>query len=79
MRHGDVEEKAWVRVVGLPMHLWSQKILKKIADACGGFLAMDEDTMMLSKLCGARMLVKVGVFDPSNFVKVVVGGYKFLI
>ena len=35
--HGNSEEKAWVRVVGHPMHLWSRKILEKIGDACGGF------------------------------------------
>ena len=41
---GNSEEKAWVRVVGLPVHLWSRKIMEKIGDACGGFLAVDEDT-----------------------------------
>ena len=33
-----------MRVVGLPVHLWSRKILEKIGDVCGGFLAVDEDT-----------------------------------
>ena len=49
--HGNSEEKAWVRVVGLPVNLWSRKILEKIGDVCGGFLAVDEDTEMLTKLC----------------------------
>ena len=40
----------WVRVIGLPIHLWCQKILEKIGDACGGFVVVDEDTMMLSEL-----------------------------
>ena len=30
---GNSEEKAWVRVVGLPVHLWSRKIMEKIGDA----------------------------------------------
>ena len=47
---GDLEEKAWVRVVGLPVHLWSRKVMEKIGDACGDFLAVDEDTDKLGKL-----------------------------
>ena len=44
------EEKAWVRVVGLPVHLWSRKIMEKIGDAYGGFLVVDEDTDTLVEL-----------------------------
>ena len=43
-------EKAWVRIVGLPVHLWSRKILKKIGDGCGSFMAVDEGTTFISDL-----------------------------
>ena len=39
-----------MRVLGLPLHLWSQEVLKKIGDCCGGFVAVDDDTTFLPNL-----------------------------
>ena len=61
---GNSEEKAWVRAMGLPLHLWSRKILEKIGDGCCGFLTVDEDTDMLAKLCWASVPVKLGKSEP---------------
>ena len=74
---GDSEEKAWVRVVGLLIHLWSRKVMEKIGDACGGFLAVDEDTDKLGELGWARILVKLKKSEPPNTVEVAVGGVSF--
>ena len=74
---GNYEEKAWVRVVGLPVHLWSRKIMEKIGDACGGFLAVDEDTDTLVELGWARILVKLEKSEPPNTVEVMVGETRF--
>ena len=74
---GNSEDKAWVRVVGLPVHLWSRKIMEKIGDACGGFLAIDEDTDKLGELGWARILVKLKKSKPPNTVEVSVGGTRF--
>ena len=39
------DQEAWIRVVGLPLHLWSTEILKKkIGNGYGGYVAMDKDT-----------------------------------
>ena len=46
----NFKEATWVKLIGLPMHLWSHPILRRIGDRCGGFLAMDEDTTFLSDL-----------------------------
>ena len=73
---GNSEEKAWVRVVGLPVHLWSRKVMEKIGDACGGFLAVDEDTDKLDELGWARILVKLKKSEPPNIVEVAVGGAR---
>ena len=56
-RKGSVQE-AWIRVVGLPLHLWTPEILKKLGDACGGFLALDKVTEMKTEVKWARMLIK---------------------
>ena len=42
--------EAWIRVVGLPLHLWTREILKKGGDSCGAFLAMDKETTLKTEL-----------------------------
>ena len=49
--------EAWVRIVGLPLHLWTREILKKIGEGCGGFIAMDKKTTLRTKFSWARILV----------------------
>ena len=34
-----------MKVVGLPLHLWSREVFRKIGEVCGGFVAVDEDTV----------------------------------
>ncbi|WJZ84312.1 hypothetical protein VitviT2T_003921 [Vitis vinifera] len=51
-------KEMWVRVVGLPLHLWSREVFKRIRDCCGGFVAVDEETTLFSQLQWARILVK---------------------
>ena len=51
--------KVWVRIVGLPMHLWTCDVLRMIEDGCGGYLATDEETTHRTKvLIWARILAK---------------------
>ncbi|KAL6326002.1 hypothetical protein AAG906_038494 [Vitis piasezkii] len=50
--------EAWVRVVGLPVSLWERDILRRIGEACGGFLAVDYQTEKMEELQWARLLVK---------------------
>ena len=51
--------------------------MEKIGDACGGFLAVDEDTDKLGKLGWARILVKLKKSEPPNTIEVLVGGTRF--
>ena len=46
-------------MVGLPLHLWTREILKKVGDNCGGFVALDEGTTSKTDLHWARILVKM--------------------
>ena len=39
-----------MRVVGLPFHLWSREVFKRIGESCGGFIAVDEETALFSQL-----------------------------
>lgn len=60
-------------MVELPLHLWSHEIFKRIANGCEGFVAMDEDTISLSELQWAQILVKRAKRDLLNSTHVVVG------
>ena len=51
-------KEVWVRVIGLPLHLWSREVFKRIGDCCGGFVAVDEETTLFSQLQWAQILVK---------------------
>ena len=45
-RVGSLERKegVWVRVAGLPLQFWNQRMFKRIGGYCGGFLDVDLDT-----------------------------------
>ena len=57
--------------MGLPVHLWSKKILKRIRESCGGFIAVDESTGFMTELSWAKMLVKVDGRILPNSIEVV--------
>ena len=72
-------EEAWVRVVGLFVHLWRRKILRKIGDSCGSFLVVNEGMSFLSKLLWTRILVKLDEKALPNTIEMVVGSSRFCI
>lgn len=77
-----VEERStckstWVKILGLPLHLWSQKIFKAIGDLCGGWLETEEETTMKNYLKWARIKVCSDGNNISREVKVENGGVIF--
>ena len=66
-----------MRVVGLPLHLWSCEVFKLIGDGCGGFIAVDENMDSMAELQWDRMLVKVVGRDLPTSVQIVVGSGCF--
>ena len=71
------KEVAWVRLIGLPVHLWSRPILRRTGDRCGGFLAMDEDMAFMSNLQWARIWVKWNGKTLPQFVEVLEGQSRY--
>ncbi|RVW59532.1 hypothetical protein CK203_104799 [Vitis vinifera] len=72
-QNGERAESVWVRVVGLPLHFWSQEAFRKIGDCCGGLVAVDVNTANFKELRWARISVRYeGVEWPST-MQVVVG------
>ena len=55
-----------MKVVGLPVHLWSQNILEKEIGMRIDVFLVDKDTMMLAELFWARNFVRLGDSNPQN-------------
>ena len=67
IRSKGAAQETWIRVLGLPLHLWTPEILRKLGDACGGFVAVDKVTERKNEMKWARMLIKSeGKFRPST-------------
>ena len=72
-QNGERAESVWVRVVGLPLHFWSQEAFRKIGDCCGGFVAVDVNTANFKELRWARISVRYVGVEWSSTMQVVVG------
>lgn len=48
----------WTKIVGLPLHLWSETVFKAIRDLCGGWIETEEETQLQNHLKWARIKVK---------------------
>ncbi|RVX19238.1 hypothetical protein CK203_008598 [Vitis vinifera] len=70
-------KEVWVRVVGLPLHLWSREVFKSIGECCGGFVAVDEETTFFSQLQWARILVNVTGKKWSGLLQVEAGNFRW--
>ena len=70
-------KEVWVRVMGLPLHLWNREVFKKIGNCCGGFAAVDESTVALKELQWARLLVKLEGMEWPSSLQVIIGNTCF--
>ena len=66
-------------MVGLPLHLWTGEILKKVGDSCGGFVAMDEGTASKTDLLWARILVKTNSNAKHDSVNLIAGDRVYVV
>ncbi|GFY82660.1 hypothetical protein Acr_02g0009000 [Actinidia rufa] len=51
-------ETLLVRVLGLPVFLWSEELFRALADRCGGYITMAEETMSRDHVKWARICVR---------------------
>ena len=78
VKEGSYKE-AWVRVLGLPLHLWSHEVFIKIGDCCGGFVAMDEGLVNSVQIQWARILVRLNGRSLPVSLQLVVGSMCYSI
>lgn len=67
----------WVRILGLSLHLWSEEVMKKIGDQCGGWIETEEETQLRNHLRWARLRVRGPFEDIPAYVEVSDGDYTF--
>ena len=59
----EARNEAWVRILDLPISLWVPSILRRVGEACGGFLGVDPQMERMEELEWARILVKTSGDD----------------
>ena len=63
----DCAKEVWIRVVGLPLNLWTGEILKQRGEGCGGFISMDKEMTLGIEVKWARLRVSLkGEIRPSS-------------
>ncbi|XP_058732678.1 uncharacterized protein LOC131604238 [Vicia villosa] len=76
----DAERFLWLRISGIPCHVWSEIFFKRLVDSCGVYISCDE--IMEARLCmdEARILIKSGRMEHINVkIKAVIDGVSFSI
>lgn len=71
-------EVAWIRALGLPLHLWGNLVFQEIGRRCGGFIKIDDATKKRTDLRWARILVRYRENMPAC-ICIGVGRYLFSI
>ena len=71
------DSEVWIRVFGLPLHLWTEDILKELGDRCGGFVVMDKETTHRKDLRWARILVKNSCSRKPSSVNMLAGARSY--
>lgn len=49
-------KEVWIRIRGLPFHLWKKDVFSSIVEKCGGLSKIDDNTISLTDLRWARNL-----------------------
>lgn len=52
-----VTKETWIKVVGIPLHLWSHHVFAEIGQLFGGRVATEEETELKNHMKWARILV----------------------
>ncbi|MCH91686.1 DUF4283 domain protein, partial [Trifolium medium] len=54
----SVERVAWIRIYGIPAHVWKEDFFKMIVESFGELLMLDDDTSHRRRFDFARVLIK---------------------
>jgi len=64
----------WIKIFGLPIHVWEEEAFKQIGSQFGDFLDFDEDTISLKRLDVTRVKIvtnRLGLINDHLVIQVV--------
>lgn len=70
-------DQGWIRVVGIPLHLWSQNIFHEIGNFSSGWIQTEEERELRHHLKWARLKVRGKGDDVPSSVELVHEGLTF--
>lgn len=70
-------DTTWVKIVGFPFHLWTQKVFKSIGDHCGGWVEIEEETSLRNHLKWARLRIRGDGSNIPREIRIENGGLVF--
>lgn len=77
VKQGEARAEVWVKILGLPIHLWDLEVFREVGDFCGGFLHVDDETSQITHLKWARIAVQASPVTIPATVKIAVGGWQY--
>lgn len=57
--------------MGIPLQLWSQKVIREIGNFCGGWIQIEEEIELRNHLKWVRLKIRGDGDDVSSFVELV--------
>ena len=79
MKERASAKEIWVRVIGLPMHLWGKDFFKRVDDACKGSVVVDVDIVERCHLQWTRILVSSNKGRVPRLLHMVVGSLAYVV
>jgi hypothetical protein len=74
------KREVWVRLHGVPLHLWGESVFRRLTQHWGDFIGVDEDTRCRNRFDMARVKLLVSVSETIYFSQViVVQGISFMV
>ncbi|GAU43791.1 hypothetical protein TSUD_285430 [Trifolium subterraneum] len=58
-----INREVWIKVYGIPLHIWGEKLFKMVGAKLGGFLDFDEDTAALGRFDVARLKILTTIWE----------------
>lgn len=74
----DRERFAWIRIYGVPFHVWGEQFFRMLAESWGLFVKSDEGTSLKSRMDVARVCIKTKRMDRvDDTIKVQIESFVF--
>jgi len=56
--------RIWLEIVGIPLHLWSEQNIKKIAENWGDVVSVEKDSVMKTSFASTKAVIDTLCVQP---------------